>query len=131
MAVWETCLILTLPSHTATVHLRCAAPPGLQHMQEMLTLTTRMNALARITLGNVNIAATTALQVGVVHLFFPATTNISKTCLRRQCRRATNSKMPSSAGHRRSGQGDCPAAWRQHSDAHLDPHQVPRALHTV
>jgi hypothetical protein len=33
-------------------------------MQEMLTLTTRMNALARITLGNVNIAATTALQVG-------------------------------------------------------------------
>lgn len=35
-----------------------------QHMAEMLTLTTRMNALARITLGNVNIAATTALQVG-------------------------------------------------------------------
>lgn len=35
-----------------------------QHMMEMLTLTTRMNALARITLGNVNIAATTALQVG-------------------------------------------------------------------
>lgn len=32
-------------------------------MQDMLTLTTRMNALARITLGNVNIAATTALQV--------------------------------------------------------------------
>ena len=29
----------------------------------MLTLTTRMNALARITLGNVNISATTALQV--------------------------------------------------------------------
>ena len=38
-------------------------------MQEMLTLTTRMNALARITLGNVNIAATTALQVGAMHLF--------------------------------------------------------------
>ena len=34
-----------------------------QHMKEMLTLTTRMNALTRITLGNVNIAATTALQV--------------------------------------------------------------------
>ncbi len=34
------------------------------HMREMLTLTTRMNALARATLGNVNIAATTALQVG-------------------------------------------------------------------
>ncbi|EFN57384.1 hypothetical protein CHLNCDRAFT_142788 [Chlorella variabilis] len=33
-----------------------------KHMQDMLTLTTRMNALARITLGNVNIAATTALQ---------------------------------------------------------------------
>ncbi|PSC71854.1 iron hydrogenase assembly [Micractinium conductrix] len=32
------------------------------HMKEMLTLTTRMNALARVTLGNVNIAATTALQ---------------------------------------------------------------------
>ncbi|KAL4448101.1 hypothetical protein ABPG75_005320 [Micractinium tetrahymenae] len=32
------------------------------HMREMLTLTTRMNALARVTLGNVNIAATTALQ---------------------------------------------------------------------
>lgn len=32
-------------------------------MMDMLTLTTRMNALARITLGNVNIAATTALQV--------------------------------------------------------------------
>ncbi|KAL4444885.1 hypothetical protein ABPG77_003935 [Micractinium sp. CCAP 211/92] len=32
------------------------------HMREMLTLTTRMNALARATLGNVNIAATTALQ---------------------------------------------------------------------
>ena len=35
------------------------------HMKEMLTLTTRMNALARVTLGNVNIAATTALQVGL------------------------------------------------------------------
>lgn len=34
------------------------------HMKEMLALTTRMNALARVTLGNVNIAATTALQVG-------------------------------------------------------------------
>ncbi|GAB4823876.1 hypothetical protein N2152v2_010922 [Parachlorella kessleri] len=33
-----------------------------KHMQDMLTLTTRMNALARITLGNVNISATTALQ---------------------------------------------------------------------
>ena len=32
-------------------------------MKEMLTLTTRMNALTRIVLGNVNIAATTALQV--------------------------------------------------------------------
>ena len=38
-------------------------PFVLQHMMDMLTLTTRMNALARITLGNVNIAATTALQV--------------------------------------------------------------------
>lgn len=37
----------------------CRAP------QDMLTLTTRMNALARITLGNVNISATTALQVGL------------------------------------------------------------------
>jgi biotin synthase-like enzyme/GTPase SAR1 family protein len=33
-----------------------------EHMKQMVTLTTRMNALARITLGNVNIAATTALQ---------------------------------------------------------------------
>jgi hypothetical protein len=33
-----------------------------KHMMDMLTLTTRMNALARVTLGNVNIAATTALQ---------------------------------------------------------------------
>ena len=32
------------------------------HMKEMVQLMTRMNALARITLGNVNIAATTALQ---------------------------------------------------------------------
>ena len=39
-------------------------PDKKAHMMEMLTLTTRMNALARITLGNVNIAATTALQVG-------------------------------------------------------------------
>lgn len=38
-------------------------PFVLQHMMDMLTLTTRMNALARVTLGNVNIAATTALQV--------------------------------------------------------------------
>ncbi len=42
--------------------------------QDMLTLTTRMNALARITLGNVNISATTALQVRVgslgIELFF-------------------------------------------------------------
>ena len=40
--------------------------PGIdikQHLNEMLHLTTKMNALARITLGNVNIAATTALQV--------------------------------------------------------------------
>lgn len=41
----------------------CACVCVAQHMQDMLTLTTRMNALARITLGNVNIAATTALQV--------------------------------------------------------------------
>lgn len=34
--------------------------------QDMLTLTTRMNALARVTLGNVNISATTALQVGAL-----------------------------------------------------------------
>ena len=40
------------------VHGPCAAPA----MQDMLTLTTRMNALARVTLGNVNISATTALQ---------------------------------------------------------------------
>jgi GTPase SAR1 family protein len=33
-----------------------------EHMKSMVTLTTRMNALARITLGNVNIAATTALK---------------------------------------------------------------------
>ena len=39
------------------------------HMREMLTLTTRMNALARVTLGNVNIAATTALQVHARALF--------------------------------------------------------------
>ena len=45
----------TLPPHHPPL------PP--QHMMDMLTLTTRMNALARITLGNVNIAATTALQV--------------------------------------------------------------------
>ena len=32
------------------------------HMRAMVELTTRMNALARVTLGNVNIAATTALQ---------------------------------------------------------------------
>jgi hypothetical protein len=32
------------------------------HMQAMLALTTRVNALARVTLGDVNIAATTALQ---------------------------------------------------------------------
>lgn len=32
------------------------------HMEAMVSLTTRVNALARITLGNVNIAATTALQ---------------------------------------------------------------------
>ena len=32
-------------------------------MADMLQLTTRMNALARVTLGNTNIAATTALQV--------------------------------------------------------------------
>ena len=37
-------------------------------LQDMLTLTTRMNALARITLGNVNISATTALQVRVCGL---------------------------------------------------------------
>jgi hypothetical protein len=41
-------------------------------MQDMLTLTTRMNALARITLGNVNIAATTALQVCKRKLHSPA-----------------------------------------------------------
>lgn len=33
-----------------------------KHMIDMVALTTRMNALARVTLGNVNIAATTALQ---------------------------------------------------------------------
>ena len=33
------------------------------HMQKMFDLTTRMNALARVTLGNANISATTALQV--------------------------------------------------------------------
>jgi biotin synthase-like enzyme len=32
------------------------------HMRDMFQLTTRMNALARITLGSANIAATTALQ---------------------------------------------------------------------
>lgn len=33
-----------------------------KHMRDMLDLTTRVNALARITIGNANIAATTALQ---------------------------------------------------------------------
>lgn len=40
--------------------------PGIDiknHLSEMMHLTTLMNALARITLGNVNIAATTSLQV--------------------------------------------------------------------
>lgn len=32
------------------------------HMEAMVSLTTRVNALARITMGNVNVAATTALQ---------------------------------------------------------------------
>lgn len=41
-------------------------PKG-DHMSSMLTLTTRVNALARITLGNVNIAATTALQAVSPH----------------------------------------------------------------
>jgi hypothetical protein len=37
--------------------------PQLQpYLEQMLELTTTMNALARITMGNVNIAATTALQ---------------------------------------------------------------------
>jgi len=39
--------------------------PGIDkkaHLESMVQLTTRMNALARITLGNVNIAATTSLQ---------------------------------------------------------------------
>jgi outer membrane PBP1 activator LpoA protein len=35
-----------------------------QHMKDMFELTTRVNALVRIATGNVNIAATTALQVG-------------------------------------------------------------------
>ena len=42
-----------------------ASPPGFdkpKHMAEMVLQTMRMNALARINLGNVNIAATTALQ---------------------------------------------------------------------
>ncbi len=34
-----------------------------QHMKDMFELTTRVNALVRIATGNVNIAATTALQV--------------------------------------------------------------------
>ena len=33
------------------------------HMKSMFDLTTAMNALVRITMGNVNISATTALQV--------------------------------------------------------------------
>jgi len=33
-----------------------------QHMKDMFELTTRMNALARVTIGNCNISATTALQ---------------------------------------------------------------------
>lgn len=39
------------------------------HMKDMFNLTTRMNALARITIGNANISATTALQVdgGTLH----------------------------------------------------------------
>ena len=40
--------------------------PGIDtkaHLAEMMQLTTVMNSLARITLGNVNIAATTSLQV--------------------------------------------------------------------
>eukprot|EP00959_Pyramimonas_sp_CCMP1952_P111374 2329650-Pyramimonas_sp.AAC.1 len=32
------------------------------YLEKMLELTTTMNALARVTMGNVNIAATTALQ---------------------------------------------------------------------
>ena len=32
------------------------------HMKSMFDLTTRMNALARVTIGNANISATTALQ---------------------------------------------------------------------
>lgn len=49
----------------ATWHATVASAPGFdkkKHMDEMVLQTMRMNALARINLGNVNIAATTALQ---------------------------------------------------------------------
>lgn len=53
----------TPPSPSSAYPKPAPIPFVLQHMMDMLTLTTRMNALARVTLGNVNIAATTALQV--------------------------------------------------------------------
>eukprot|EP00873_Tetraselmis_striata_P015975 jgi/Tetstr1/436239/TSEL_025083.t1 len=44
-------------------HRRHPDLPALQpYLEEMMELTTTMNALARITMGNINIAATTALQ---------------------------------------------------------------------
>jgi hypothetical protein len=39
------------------------------HMKRMFELTTRMNALARIALGNVNVTATTALQASQAKCF--------------------------------------------------------------
>lgn len=59
--LWQSAQHRSVQNSPPTVHPSDTPPP--QHMMDMLTLTTRMNALARVTLGNVNIAATTALQV--------------------------------------------------------------------
>ena len=55
---------ITEPHTPVAAVWEAAHPPATRgaHMRAMVDLTTRMNALARITLGNVNIAATTALQ---------------------------------------------------------------------
>jgi hypothetical protein len=87
----------------------------------MFDLTTRVNALVRITTGNVNIAATTALQVGggpggsstPSHLRHPSPAPF------------TRPPPPPPAGHRPHGPRDSIAARRQHPHAHLDAHAVP------
>ena len=55
---------ITEPHTPVAASWNLAHPPATRpaHMRAMVDLTTRMNALARVTLGNVNIAATTALQ---------------------------------------------------------------------